>query len=539
MSEATLPNKSKPMVELQACPSLGGLRPEEMYRNIFEGVPCLVAVLDRNFRLVSWNRTFSEHMEVKPGDCCYQAFWGRDCKCVRCPVEETFADGRFHTSEETGAYKDGSLAHWIVTTAPVTDASGEIVGAIKMCLDITSRKALEEKLKRSEEKYHAIFSDFPYSIFLLDTESLAIIDCNARTTASYGFSHDELVGTCFLDLFRDGDKQAIAADLLRSGHIHQARHGRKNGQAFYVAIRASRCEYPGRKVLLVTTSDITKRLETEQQLIQASKMATLGEMATGMAHELNQPLTVIQSGVDLILRKLSQGQALDSETLRNVAELMAEHVDRAANIINHMREFGRKSDLRREPVQAGEVLRRAFDIFREQFALRGIEVRFELDDGLPDILADRNRLEQVFINILINARDALEAECAGGPDASDSWAVEAGPADKRLMLTATAQDDWVLIRIRDTGVGVPPALREKIFEPFFTTKEVGKGTGLGLSITYGIVKDHGGNVEVEPTAGPGTCFLLRFPAILSATAASPEAASSHTNEPKNPSKPRS
>jgi histidine kinase len=117
--------------------------------------------------------------------------------------------------------------------------------------------------------------------------------------------------------------------------------------------------------------------------------------------------------------------------------------------------------------------------------------------------------------------------------------VEAGPADKRLMLSATAQDDWVLIRIRDTGVGVPPALREKIFEPFFTTKEVGKGTGLGLSITYGIVKDHGGNVEVEPVAGPGTCFLLRFPAILSATAASPEAAFSHTSETKNPSKPRS
>lgn len=535
MSRANPTREEKPMTELQTCPSLGGLRPEEMYRNIFEGVPCLVAVLDRSFRLVSWNRTFSEHMEVKSGDCCYQAFWGKDGKCARCPVEETFADGRFHTSEETGVYKDGSRAHWIVTTAPVTDASGEIVGAIKMCLDITSRKALEEKLKRSEEKYHAIFSDFPYSIFLLDTESLAIIDCNTRSTASYGFSHDELVGSCFLDLFRDGNKQAIAADLLRSGHIHQARHGRKNGQVFYVAIRASRCEYPGRKVLLVTTSDITKRLETEQQLIQASKMATLGEMATGMAHELNQPLTVIQSGVDLILRKVRQGQSLDTETLRGVAELMSEHVDRAANIINHMREFGRKSDLRREPVQAGEVLRRAFDIFREQFALRGIEVRFELGEGLPDILADRNRLEQVFINILINARDALELD----REQESPGAVEAGPADKRLVLSTTASDGWVLIRIRDTGVGVPLALREKIFEPFFTTKTVGKGTGLGLSITYGIVKDHGGNVEVEPTEGPGTCFLLRFPAIQSARAASGEAAFSHTNDPRTACKPRS
>lgn len=492
-----------------AAPALGGLRQEELYRNIFEGVPCLVAVLDRDFRLVSWNRIFSKHLDARPGECCYQVFWGRDHKCAHCPVEKTFADGRFHTSEEIGLYKDGSRAHWIVTTAPVTDASGEIVGAIKMCLDITSRKELEEELRRSEEKYHAIFSNFPYSVFLLDTESLAVIDCNARATAVYGYSREELAGTSFLDLFRDEDKAAMAGVLARSGSIHQARHARKNGQAFYVTIRVSRCEYPGRKVLLVTTSDITKRLETEQQLIQASKMATLGEMATGMAHELNQPLTVIQTGLDLILRKLDQGAPLEGKVLAEVVGLMAAHVDRAANTIGHMREFGRKSDLRREPVQVAEVLRRAFDIFRQQFALRGIGVAFEPQDGLPDILADRNRLEQVFINILINARDAVEARCEQEPEAR---------ADKRITLSADAQGGQVLVRIRDTGAGVPPALREKIFEPFFTTKQVGKGTGLGLSITYGIVKDHGGSVEVEPVDGPGACFLLRFPAIIPETA---------------------
>lgn len=511
-----------------AAPALGDLRHEELYRNIFEGVPCLVAVLDRDFRLVSWNKTFSEHLDARPGECCYQAFWSRDRKCVHCPVEETFADGQFHTTEETGVYKDGTRAHWIVTTAPVTDSAGGIVGAIKMCLDITSRKGLEEELRRSEEKYHAIFSNFPYSVFLLDTESLAVIDCNARATAVYGYSREELAGTSFLDLFRDEDKAAFAAELARSGSIPQARHGRKNGQSFYVAIRVSRCEYPGRKVLLVTTSDITRRLETEQQLIQAGKMATLGEMATGMAHELNQPLTVIQTGLDLIRRKLGQGAPLEGKVLAEVVELMASHVDRAANIIGHMREFGRKSDLRREPVQAGEVLRRAFDIFRQQFALRGIGVEFGPAEGLPDILADRNRLEQVFINILLNARDAIEARCE-----QDG----AARAEKRIALSTIAHGGQVFVRIRDTGVGVPPALRDKVFEPFFTTKEVGKGTGLGLSITYGIVKDHGGSVEVEPVDGPGACFLLRFPAISHETArtAPNGAAPGHrrTNDPSS------
>ncbi|EPR37388.1 PAS/PAC sensor signal transduction histidine kinase [Desulfovibrio sp. X2] len=500
----------------------GGMEMSDaMYRNIFEGVPCLVAVIDREFRVVKTNRTFDACLGSAPGRHCYEAFHHRARRCAVCPVGETFADGRFHTREEIGTYKDGTRGHWIVTTAPVADEEGRTVAAIKMCLDITPRKRLEEELAHSEEKYHAIFSNIPYCVFLLDPETLAVRECNDRCMTNYGRSREELLGRSFLSLFPMDEAARHSATLRRPGMINQARQVRGDGSVFFATIRLARCAYAGTEVLLAATTDITKRLEIERQLIQAGKMATVGEMATGMAHELNQPLTVIQTGVDLILRKLREGGELDREQLRTVAELMNEQIDRASGLINHVREFGRKSDLRREAVDVGGVLKRAFGIFREQFALRGISVDFRLPAYLPPVEAEMNRLEQVVINLLLNARDAIETRCAQDP-----------AAGKRIEIAAEVAGGEVRVLMSDTGPGVPAHLREKIFEPFFTTKDPGKGTGLGLSISYGIVSDYGGRIEVlPPDAAPipahdgasggasggatpqtGARFLIRLPA---------------------------
>jgi histidine kinase len=178
------------------------------------------------------------------------------------------------------------------------------------------------------------------------------------------------------------------------------------------------------------------------------------------------------------------------------------NVDRATRIIDHMRQFARKSELKLERVQLNEVLRRAFDIFSQQLKLRSIEVVWELDTDLPKIDADPGRLEQVFINLLINARDAIE----------ERWGVaETGPGVKRIVIGTRVGGRVVFCEICDTGVGVPAHMTERIFEPFFTTKQAGKGTGLGLSISYGIVKDCRGSIRVRPHPIGGACFLLEFP----------------------------
>ena len=185
-----------------------------------------------------------------------------------------------------------------------------------------------------------------------------------------------------------------------------------------------------------------------------------------------------------------------------MAEGINSHVERAAKIINHMREFGRKSELNLEPVQVNDVLNKAFDIFSQQLKLRNIEVVWELSPYLPRIMAEPNRLEQVFINLLINARDAIEDRWQGG---------EAGPGDKRITLTTKSEQGKVVITVRDTGTGIPRQIADRIFEPFFTTKQTGKGTGLGLSISYGIVKDYGGDIRAVSEPGRGACFVMEFP----------------------------
>jgi histidine kinase len=179
------------------------------------------------------------------------------------------------------------------------------------------------------------------------------------------------------------------------------------------------------------------------------------------------------------------------------------NVDRATKIITHMRLFARKSEVRLVETQVTEALDRAFDIFTQQLKVRGIEVVREVVPDLPPVMADPDRLEQVFINLLINARDAIEERWEGK---------EVEPGDKRIDVTARAEDGFVSVEIRDTGTGIDKEHRDKIFDPFFTTKEVGKGTGLGLSISYGIVKDCGGVILLDPCDGPGACFVVRFPA---------------------------
>ena len=244
--------------------------------------------------------------------------------------------------------------------------------------------------------------------------------------------------------------------------------------------------------------DITERVETEQQLIQASKMATLGEMATGIAHELNQPLSVIKTVSSFFLRKIEHGDALDMEALSTMLEKVDKNVDRATRIINHMRQFARKTDQELAPVQVNDVLRSAFEIFSQQLKVRSIIVKWSLAESLPKVKADPQRLEQVFINLLINARDAIEEKRE--QQHSDS-------EEEHIDISTEQGRQQVVCRICDTGIGVPEAVREKIFEPFFTTKEVGKGTGLGLSISYSIIKDYRGNIEVVAHAPQGACFV--------------------------------
>ncbi|MGD8990627.1 MAG: PAS domain S-box protein [Desulfobacterales bacterium] len=472
------------------------------YQNLFEQVPCIITVQDRNYKLIRYNQEFDNKFKPMPGDYCYAAYKGRKEKCVVCPVERTFEDGLSHISEERGVNKDGSPTHWIVQTSPITDENGHIVAAMEMSLDVTQTKLLEQELEKSEKKYSAIFDHIPNPVFVLDMETLEILDCNSSIESVYGYQKEELITRSFLELFKPEERNQYKNLIKSKSVINQARHLGKEGRPLFVNIRISGFEYPGEKVYLVTTSDITQRLQTEQQLIQASKMATLGEMATGVAHELNQPLSVIKTASRFFMKKISKKEKIKDDILLTMSEEIDSYVDRATKIINHMRQFGRKSDVTLEKVQVNEILEKALQILGQQLKVRGIAVVRDFEQDLHPVMADPDRLEQVFINLLINARDAIDERWQNQPHHKNA---------KEITLKTTSNAEKVIVEVHDTGMGIPENILERIFEPFFTTKKVGQGTGLGLSISYGIIQDCNGSIRAVSREGEGTGFIIKFP----------------------------
>ncbi|MFP4393924.1 MAG: sensor histidine kinase [Anaerolineales bacterium] len=256
-----------------------------------------------------------------------------------------------------------------------------------------------------------------------------------------------------------------------------------------------------------------KALEQERsKVIQASKLAAIGEMATGVAHELNQPLTAISFEADYI-RQIGQresghlkGAALWEELVQ-VGENLIGDIDRCRRIIDHLRTFGRVTDKTTEPTDLNEPIRNSFLLIGERLKQHNVIVERDLAPDLPPIMADPHRLEQVFLNLISNgeyATTAMQKRIEAGE-------VERPAYEKRLEIRTEANEGFVIATVRDNGAGIPPEAQEHIFEPFFTTKPVGEGTGLGLSISYGIVRDFDGDITFQSDLNKGTTFSIRFP----------------------------
>jgi histidine kinase len=355
----------------------------------------------------------------------------------------------------------------------------------------------------ADDNYRAIFDNIPNPVFILDRRSLRILDCNQNVKEVYGYGKDELIETSFLNLFEEAEHQNYALELRNSSVLNHVRQVTRDGRSIFVNIRVSPYDYLGHRALLVTSSDVIGLMAIKRQLLHTSKLATLGEIATGIAHELNQPLSVIKTASSFLLNWYRKGERPNEEVLHAMIEEIDGHVDRASGIINHIRQFGRKSEATRQLVTINAVLQQALGIFSQQLKLREIEVIEDYGEDLPPILVDPNRLEQVFINLLINARDAIEEKREHNPQLE---------AIQRIRLKTRFQRGMVRVEIGDSGVGVPEDLVDKIFEPFFTTKPVGRGTGLGLSISYGIVQDHQGTLRLETHLGEGSTFIIQLPA---------------------------
>ena len=247
-----------------------------------------------------------------------------------------------------------------------------------------------------------------------------------------------------------------------------------------------------------TTEEIKQRekqlTEKQEQLVQAAKLATLGELTTGVAHELNNPLNNIGLFLGNAIDRIDLGAWEKNQIVEELHHAM-QQVGKATEIISHLRTFGRAAPVSRELVPIKMVIKRSISLIQEQLRLRQIRTELDLCSENPMVIGNSIQLEQVFLNVLTNARDAL-----------------ANATRKLIQVRCHVEQGKVKLAFGDTGPGIAEGLEQRIFDPFFTTKEVGAGTGLGLSITYGIIKEHQGTISVEKSRpGEGAIFLIELP----------------------------
>ena len=458
---------------------------------------------DKIERMTGFKRELFDSRELKWVDLILE----EDRPHVRQKFIDALKSDKSYIREYRIRKKDGKIIWVEACSQIVCDERGRVEFVTGSFLDVTERKRAEKALHESEEKYRSLFISGPNPIFVLDRETLTILDASPSAEETYGYYKDELVGRNFEELgafeYEDESLSLMENKNWTDSCVFSQRikHFRQGGEPFYVEVKACPTSYQGRPAIILAASDITEIIEKDAQLFQASKMTTLGEMSAGIAHELNQPLNAIKIGSDYLKKQVEQGESIPSNELHQVVSAVSMQVNRASEIIQSLREFGRKPDFRKEKVDVNATIKDVMKIIGQQLSLQNIKVIYDLDETAPPIPANKNRLEQVIFNLVTNARDAIENRAHSPEDPEENIIAISTWSEQRTHLNIT---------ISDTGIGIPEKSVQKIFEPFYTTKEVGKGMGLGLSITYGIIKGFGGTIDVESRPGGGTRFHLRF-----------------------------
>jgi len=376
--------------------------------------------------------------------------------------------------------------------------------------DLTERQHAERSVRESEARLSAAFAAIPDACAISKVDTGQYLLVNAGFTQITGFQPEEALGksSADLNLWVDyAQRNEVVKQLVEKGAVndYEASFRRQNG-AIINGVISGRVVRAGETPIIVTiTRDVTAQRILERKLQEAERLDSIGRLAGGVAHDFNNLLTVIQGNLELALLDLPQGHRLQKDLQETMAASR-----RAAKLTSQLLAFGRKQVLSARSVDLNVVLVAIEDLLRRVVG-EGIELELELAPELSPVLVDQSQLEQVVLNLVFNARDAMPG---GGLLHLKTEQRRPEPG------TSASESGQVRLLVTDTGAGMSPEVRARLFEPFFTTKELGKGSGLGLASVYGIVKQSGGHIEVQSAPGRGTTFMLEFAPVERAAEAS-------------------
>ncbi len=361
----------------------------------------------------------------------------------------------------------------------------------------------EMELLCRAEQYRLMFENNPMPMWVYDMETLKILDVNIAAQQKYGYSEEEFIAMTVLDLRPESEKSKFLDYYRRknvTGFSGLWKHQKKSGETIDVEITAYPIVYHGRSAEFVMVTDVTERLKLEQQMRIAQKMESVGRLAGGIAHDFNNIL-----GIVLAHSSFLQMQAGVNEKSKKSFDAIDTAVKRGAGIVKQLLQFSRKNETELQLIDINHNIAEMKELLKETMP-RNIQIVQKLDESLPDIEIDSNQLQQVFLNLSVNARDAMPE---GGALRFTTHVVDRVAVEK--LFPKAAANRYVVVSVSDTGTGMPEEVKQKIFDPFFTTKPEGKGTGLGLPVVYGVVTGAGGFIDVASEAGRGTTFTLYFP----------------------------
>jgi two-component system NtrC family sensor kinase len=402
--------------------------------------------------------------------------------------------------EITLVRKDGTSIVCLNTAAAVRDNGGHVVRYQGALMDITERREMERRLHQQQEFARRLVDSFPDLILVLDT-SAHYTFVSPRSKEILNYEPQEIAAMDFAHCAHPEDMptvQALYGDIVAGRQIFASQEVRvrhKLGEWRRIRFNFSPLwdEKGQIEGVVLSGRDVTDLKRLEEQLIQAEKLAAMGQMLAGVAHELNNPLTAIL-GVTELLR---EREGTDEPTKRQL-DLTHRQARRAARIVQNLLEFSRPASPQKKTLDVNSLVERTLQLHEHSLRRNNIEVEFRPQPGLPGVIGDANQLIQVFLNLVTNAEQAIR-------EVRDTGRIQIRLLSNANRITVTVQDD---------GVGVRPEALPRIFDPFYTTKRPGGGTGLGLSICMSIIREHGGNIEAEILPAGGSAFTVYLPVAV-------------------------